>query len=140
MTNLQAYIHDHYLHIGSTTRQLVLLYINCIQVLRDLDPSGVLLSDATAGLRKYLRARKDAIKTILTFLFDPKMDLYQYLDGDEIVVAADEEVVTVQENLDFTDIWHPSFYGNGTFPRRAALNTYCQTLTLICISQSRITR
>lgn len=56
------------LHLGASTKQILDMYISVIRALRILDPSDTLLNYVTKPVRKYLRDRKDTVRTIVSSL------------------------------------------------------------------------
>jgi anaphase-promoting complex subunit 2 len=60
------------LHIGASTGQILEMYVSVIRVLRVIDPSDALLVFVTKPVRKYLKERKDTIRSIVTALTQPK--------------------------------------------------------------------
>lgn len=60
------------LHIGASTQQILDMYVSVIRSLRILDPSDMLLNFVTKPVRKYLRDRKDTVRTIVTSLVQSK--------------------------------------------------------------------
>jgi anaphase-promoting complex subunit 2 len=56
------------LHLGASTKQILDMYISVIRALRILDPSDTLLNHVTRPVRKYLRDRKDTVRTIVSSL------------------------------------------------------------------------
>ena len=60
------------LHIGASTGQILEMYVSVIRVLRVIDPSDALLVFVTRPVRKYLKERKDTIRSIVTALTQPK--------------------------------------------------------------------
>ncbi|KAN0059780.1 hypothetical protein ACQY0O_008354 [Thecaphora frezii] len=83
------------LHPGAHTRDIIQIYVHMVRALRDVDPSGVVLSRVVAPLRRYLRARKDTIPVIVSSLLgeDPDFTLLK----DELE-AADAESADEAEN------------------------------------------
>ncbi|EPQ29602.1 uncharacterized protein PFL1_02821 [Pseudozyma flocculosa PF-1] len=76
------------LHPGAHTRDIIQIYVHMVRALRDVDPSGVVLSRVVSPLRRYLRARRDTIRVIVSSLLgeDPEFTLLK----DELE-AADAE-------------------------------------------------
>ena len=74
------------LHPGAHTRDIIQIYVHMVRALREVDPSGVVLSRVVSPLRRYLRARKDTIPVIVSSLLgeDPNFTLLKdELEGAE---------------------------------------------------------
>jgi anaphase-promoting complex subunit 2 len=62
------------LHLGASTKQILDMYISVIRALRVLDPSDTLLNHVTKPVRRYLRDRKDTVRTIVSSLTQSRGD------------------------------------------------------------------
>jgi hypothetical protein len=60
------------LHIGASTQQILDMYVSAIRALRIVDPSDALLTFVTKPVRRYLRQRKDTVRSIVTSLIQSK--------------------------------------------------------------------
>ncbi|CAM9102975.1 unnamed protein product [Ectocarpus fasciculatus] len=60
------------LHIGASTQQVLDMYVSVIRALRIVDPTDALLNFVTKPVRKYLRDRKDTVRSIVTSLIQSK--------------------------------------------------------------------
>lgn len=56
------------LHSGAATQDIIQIYVHTIRSLREIDPSGVILSLVVSPIRNYLRGRKDTIVVIVSGL------------------------------------------------------------------------
>ncbi|KAL7747960.1 hypothetical protein RI367_006708 [Sorochytrium milnesiophthora] len=69
--------------VTDLTDDILIAYIDTIRLMRVIDPTGTLLDASTGKLRKYIRARPDAVKTILAQLVDPETVLKDELEIQE---------------------------------------------------------
>ncbi|KAJ3242303.1 Anaphase-promoting complex subunit 2 [Chytriomyces hyalinus] len=56
------------LHLGAKTSQIVSVYVSAIKCLNLLDPTGDLLNSVSEIIKKYLRTRSDAMKSVINLL------------------------------------------------------------------------
>ncbi|KAK3269644.1 hypothetical protein CYMTET_21934 [Cymbomonas tetramitiformis] len=70
VASFRAALHRRLLHPGAATNDILTQFVSTIRVLRALDPAGVLLAAVRGPLQRYLRARKDTIRCIVTMLTD----------------------------------------------------------------------
>ncbi|SAM75343.1 related to component of the anaphase promoting complex [Ustilago bromivora] len=84
------------LHPGAHTRDIIQMYVHLVRALREMDPTGVVLSRVVSPLRRYLRGRKDTVLVIVASMLgdDPDFTLLK----DELERADQEE--QEQEELD----------------------------------------
>ncbi|SNX82259.1 related to component of the anaphase promoting complex [Melanopsichium pennsylvanicum] len=77
------------LHPGAHTRDIIQMYVHLVRALREVDPTGVVLSHVVSPLRKYLRGRKDTVLVIVASMLgdDPHFTLLK----DELERADQEE-------------------------------------------------
>ncbi|CAN8077142.1 unnamed protein product [Agarophyton chilense] len=54
------------LNVGIVTSDILRQYVNCIKMLRFLDPSGVMLENVSEPIREYLRKRPDTVRCIVS--------------------------------------------------------------------------
>ena len=66
--SLRAAFAKRLMHPGATTADIVTIYISCIRAIKEIDPSNVLLSLVTVGLREYLRQRSDSLRNLVSLL------------------------------------------------------------------------
>jgi anaphase-promoting complex subunit 2 len=108
-------IHRRLLHAGTSTTEILSVYINVIHVFRLLDSRGVLLEKVAIPIRSYLRSREDTASTIAaSFLIDAnRMEAHDY-DHDKICIdiakAVNESDIDAQEDrvLNWDDMeWLP---------------------------------
>ncbi|KAL7507453.1 hypothetical protein ACHAXN_004943 [Cyclotella atomus] len=99
------------IHPGAQTGQIIDVYISTIQVLREMDDSGELLSVVTKPVRDYLRQRGDTVRCIITSLTEEGEgggELYNELRrGDAKPLEEGEEEEDGEEN--YEDV-APSFF------------------------------
>ncbi|TKY85237.1 hypothetical protein EX895_006317 [Sporisorium graminicola] len=90
-------LHMRLLHPGAHTRDIIQMYVHLVRSLREMDPTGVVLSRVVSPLRRYLRARKDTVLVIVASMLgdDPDFTLLK----DELERADQEE----QEQEDQVD-------------------------------------
>ena len=67
---LQEAFKTRLLHPGVTTQDILTAYIAAIKVLRQLDPTGVLLETTTEPIKLYLRSREDTVRCVVSGLLD----------------------------------------------------------------------
>ena len=60
---------------GAKTGDIIDIYVNSIKVLRQVDPSGVLLEAVSGPTREYLQGRKDTIRCIVTAMTDDRSEV-----------------------------------------------------------------
>ncbi|KAJ1032413.1 hypothetical protein NDA16_000439 [Ustilago loliicola] len=77
------------LHPGAHTRDIIQMYVHLVRALREMDPTGVVLSRVVSPLRRYLRGRKDTVLVIVASMLgdDPDFTLLK----DELERADQEE-------------------------------------------------
>ncbi|SJX60958.1 related to component of the anaphase promoting complex [Sporisorium reilianum f. sp. reilianum] len=82
-------LHMRLLHPGAHTRDIIQMYVHLVRSLREMDPTGVVLSRVVSPLRRYLRARKDTVLVIVASMLgdDPDFTLLK----DELERADQEE-------------------------------------------------
>ncbi|PWN53597.1 hypothetical protein IE53DRAFT_140468 [Violaceomyces palustris] len=95
---LSSSLRSRLLHPGAHTRDIIQLYVHMVRSLREIDPSGIILSRVVSPLRKYLRSRKDTISVVVSSLLgdDPNFTLLrdELEDQDE----ADEDTSRASAN------------------------------------------
>ncbi|GAA5893198.1 anaphase promoting complex subunit 2 [Sporobolomyces salmoneus] len=79
------------LHPGTDTKDIITLYISTIRCLRIVDPPGVLLSRVTDPIRRYLRARKDTIRCIVSSLIEEGNPLFEELTTSDAKLVSDSK-------------------------------------------------
>ncbi|CDW98315.1 hypothetical protein [Sporisorium scitamineum] len=89
-------LHMRLLHPGAHTRDIIQMYVHLVRSLREMDPTGVVLSRVVSPLRRYLRARKDTVLVIVASMLgdDPDFTLLK----DELERADQEEQEQEQEH------------------------------------------
>lgn len=60
---------------GAKTNDIIAIYVNSIKILRQVDPTGVLLEAVSGPTRGYLQGRKDTIRSIVTAMTDGKSEV-----------------------------------------------------------------
>lgn len=60
---------------GAKTNDIIDIYVSSIKILRQVDPTGVLLEAVSGPTRDYLKSRKDTIRCIVTAMTDDKSEL-----------------------------------------------------------------
>ena len=70
------------LHAGASTQLILAQYISTIKCIREIDPTGVLLSSIAEPIRRYLRNRPDTIRSIVASFVDEESDLMDQDDGN----------------------------------------------------------
>ena len=88
-TTLSSSLQMRLLHPGAHTRDIIQMYVNLVRALREMDPTGVVLSRVVSPLRRYLRGRKDTVLVIVASMLgdDPDFTLLK----DELERADQEE-------------------------------------------------
>ncbi|ETN39272.1 uncharacterized protein HMPREF1541_05495 [Cyphellophora europaea CBS 101466] len=87
--NFIAVLSDRTLQSGSSTIDILHLYIAIIRAFRQLDPKGVLLDRVAKHVRRYLRERDDTVKVIVSgLLSEPGKE--SDVDGEALVEVAEE--------------------------------------------------
>ncbi|KAJ3342591.1 anaphase-promoting complex subunit 2 [Entophlyctis luteolus] len=56
------------LHLGASTTDIISIFVSSIKCLGFLDPSGDFLSAVSILIKKYLRTRSDAIRSVIKFM------------------------------------------------------------------------
>eukprot|EP01036_Dinobryon_divergens_P029650 gene29650-38775_t len=64
----RATVQRRLLHMGASTSQILDFYVAMIKALRVLDPSDLLLNHVAGPVRRYLKQRKDAVRSIVSSL------------------------------------------------------------------------
>lgn len=110
------------IHPGAETTQIIQVYMNVIQVLREMDPSDILLANVTEPIRTYLRGRHDTVRCIITSLTNTGDFLNEELRRPD---AKPLETVTADsdDEEECPDLqWQPppSIYHVGTFLERTS--------------------
>ena len=93
------------LHLGASTSDIIIQYINGIQALNIIDESGGLTRSVSPPIQEYLITRKDLLSTIIKMIIEDKTlvasdIITQKPNDDDIIREAD-----VQKELDFA--WNP---------------------------------
>ena len=88
-TTLSSSLQMRLLHPGAHTRDIIQMYVHLVRALREMDPTGVVLSRVVSPLRRYLRGRKDTVLVIVASMLgdDPEFTLLK----DELERADNEE-------------------------------------------------
>lgn len=86
------------LHPGAHTRDIIQMYVHLVRALREMDPTGVVLSRVVSPLRRYLRGRSDTVLVIVASMLgdDPDFTLLK----DELERADQEEQEQEQQGAD----------------------------------------
>ncbi|SPO24999.1 related to component of the anaphase promoting complex [Ustilago trichophora] len=94
-TTLSSSLQMRLLHPGAHTRDIIQMYVHLVRALREMDPTGVVLSRVVSPLRRYLRGRKDTVLVIVASMLgdDPDFTLLK----DELE-RADQEVQEQEEH------------------------------------------
>ncbi|GAA5937334.1 anaphase promoting complex subunit 2 [Sporobolomyces koalae] len=104
VSRLRQQLNSRLLHPGSDTKDIVTLYISTIRCLRIVDPPGVLLSRVADPIRRYLRARKDTIRCIVSSLIEQGNPLFEELTTSDAKLVSDAK----DEAENYTDQkWMP---------------------------------
>ncbi|GAA94539.1 uncharacterized protein L969DRAFT_125103 [Mixia osmundae IAM 14324] len=106
--DLRAQTERRLLHPGADTRDIITQYISTIRCLRILDPTGVLLLRVADPIRSYLRARPDAIRSVVSLLIEEDGSMAEELGaGGDVLVDVRAETVR-REVEDYSDPnWMP---------------------------------
>ncbi|SPO22830.1 related to component of the anaphase promoting complex [Ustilago trichophora] len=88
-STLSSSLQMRLLHPGAHTRDIIQMYVHLVRALREMDPTGVVLSRVVSPLRRYLRGRKDTVLVIVASMLgdDPDFTLLK----DELERADQEE-------------------------------------------------
>ena len=94
-TTLSSSLQMRLLHPGAHTRDIIQMYVHLVRALREMDPTGVILSRVVSPLRRYLRGRRDTVQVIVASMLgdDPEFTLLK----DELERADQEEQEQEQE-------------------------------------------
>ncbi|XP_001605994.1 anaphase-promoting complex subunit 2 [Nasonia vitripennis] len=108
--SLQDALKSRLLHPGVSTPDILTAYIAAIKVLRQLDPTGVLLEMITEPIKVYLRGREDTVRCVVSGLLDESStsDLADELakGGDSIHLDV-EDGASPQDDKDDWENWQP---------------------------------
>ncbi|GAA6046446.1 hypothetical protein JCM3770_004928 [Rhodotorula araucariae] len=89
VTRLREQLSRRLLHPGAHTKDIIKTYIATIRCLRIVDPPGVLLSRVAEPIRRYLRARKDTIRCIVSSLIEAGNPLFEELASSDARLVSD---------------------------------------------------
>ncbi|BGP47200.1 hypothetical protein JCM10450v2_003052 [Rhodotorula kratochvilovae] len=89
VTRLREQLSRRLLHPGADTKDVIKTYIATIRCLRVVDPPGVLLSRVAEPIRRYLRARKDTIRCIVSSLIEAGNPLFEELASSDARLVSD---------------------------------------------------
>ncbi|PRQ75028.1 Cullin homology [Rhodotorula toruloides] len=89
VSRLREQVAQRLLQPGSDTKEIITTYIATIRCLRIVDPPGVLLSRVADPIRKYLRARSDTIRCIVSSLIEEGNPLFEELVSTDAKLVSD---------------------------------------------------
>lgn len=102
---LQDAFKTRLLHPGVTTQDILTAYIAAIKVLRQLDPTGVLLETTTEPIKLYLGSREDTVRCVVSGLLDDSdSDLAEELAKSETLQLDD---ASGEEEIENWEKWMP---------------------------------
>lgn len=84
------------LHAGASTGDIIHQYVSTIRALREIDPSGALLSAVSVPICQYLRGRHDAIRCIVSLLTQDSSEMNESL-LNELEVVMEEPQTLMKE-------------------------------------------
>ncbi|CEQ40634.1 SPOSA6832_02277, partial [Sporobolomyces salmonicolor] len=104
VSRLREQLDVRLLHPGTDTKYIIKTYISTIRCLRIVDPPGVLLSRVADPIWRYLRARKDTIRCIVSSLIEEGNPLFEELTSSDAKLLSDSR----DEAENYTDQkWMP---------------------------------
>ncbi|BGP23807.1 anaphase-promoting complex subunit 2 [Rhodotorula toruloides] len=89
VSRLREQVARRLLQPGSDTKEIITAYIATIRCLRIVDPPGVLLSRVADPFRKYLRARSDTTRCIVSYLIEDGNPLFEELVSTDAKLVSD---------------------------------------------------
>ncbi|BGP31162.1 hypothetical protein JCM10296v2_002926 [Rhodotorula toruloides] len=89
VSRLREQVAQRLLQPGSDSKEIITTYIATIRCLRIVDPPGVLLSRVADPIRKYLRARPDTIRCVVSSLIDEGTALFEELVSTDAKLVSD---------------------------------------------------
>lgn len=109
-STLSSSLQMRLLHPGAHTRDIIQMYVHLVRALREVDPTGVVLSRVVSPLRRHLRGRKDTVRVIVGSML-----------GD------DEEFTLLKDELERADAEEQELEGEAEHKRKRRPRRSLQT-------------
>ncbi|EFA80064.1 anaphase promoting complex subunit 2 [Heterostelium album PN500] len=98
--NLKKVFHQRLLHPGANTNDIITTYISCIQSMKIIDPSCIVMDQVGQPIKDYLANREDTIRCIVSSFTDETNEIYQeFSSGVENDDGTDQHALDI-ENCD----------------------------------------